>query len=59
MEMLTKKPTPRPKEKDLTPSQLRSKYRVMIQNKLNSMEKKDRLPFLTKELKNLGMFKIK
>jgi hypothetical protein len=31
----------------------------MIQNKLNSMEKKDRLPFLTKELKNLGMFKIK
>ena len=56
--MLKKKPTPRPKEEDLTPTQLRTKYRVMIQNKLNSMDKKDRLSFLTKELKNLGTFKI-
>ena len=55
--MLKKKPIPRPKEKDLTPTQLRTKYRVMIQNKLNSMDKKDRLSFLTKELKNLGTFK--
>ena len=36
--MLKKKPIPRPKEEDLTPTQLRTKYRVMIQNKLNSME---------------------
>ena len=56
--MLKKKPIPRPKEEDLTPTQLRPKYRVMIQNKLNSMNKKDRLSFLTKELKNLGTFKI-
>ena len=56
--MLKKNPIPRPKEKDLTPTQLRTKYRVMIQNKLNSMDKKDRLSFLTKELKNLGTFKI-
>mgnify|MGYP005686211059 FL=1 len=56
--MLKKKPIPRPKEEDLTPTQLRRKYRVMIQNKLNSMDKKDRLSFLTKELKNLGTFKI-
>ena len=56
--MLKKQPIPRPKEKDLTPTQLRTKYRVMIQNKLNSMDKKDRLSFLTKELKNLGTFKI-
>ena len=56
--MLKKKPIPRPKEKDLTPTQLRTKYRVMIQNKLNSMDKKDRVPFLTKELKSLGTFKI-
>jgi len=56
--MLKKKPIPRPKEKDLNPTQLRTKYRVMIQNKLNSMDKKDRLSFLTKELKNLGTFKI-
>ena len=58
MEILKKKPIPRPKEKDLSPTQLRRKYRVMIQNKLNSMDKKDRLSFLTKELKNLGTFKI-
>ena len=56
--MLKKKPIPRPKEEDLTPTQLRTNYRVMIQNKLNSMNKKDRLSFLTKELKNLGTFKI-
>ena len=56
--MLKNKPIPRPKEEDLTPTQLRTKYRVMIQNKLNSMDKKDRLSFLTKELKNLGTFKI-
>ena len=56
--MLKKKPIPRPKEKDLRPTQLRTKYRIMIQNKLNSMDKKDRLSFLTKELKNLGTFKI-
>ena len=56
--MLKKKPIPRPNEKDLSPTQLRTKYRVMIQNKLNSMDKKDRLSFLTKELKNLGTFKI-
>tara|TARA_Y100000114_G_scaffold122340_1_gene117661 strand:+ start:1592 stop:1780 length:189 start_codon:yes stop_codon:yes gene_type:complete len=51
-------PKPRPKEKDMTESQLRTKYRVMIQNKLNSMKEKDRLPYLTKELRNLGIFKI-
>ena len=56
--MLKKKPIPRTKEKDLSPTQLRRKYRVMIQNKLNSMDKKDRVPFLTKELKSLGTFKI-
>ena len=56
--MLKKKPIPRHKEEDLTPTQLRTKYRVMIQNKLNSMNKKDRLSFLKKELKNLGTFKI-
>ena len=52
----TKLPKPRPKEKNLTISQLRGKYKAIISNKLNSMAEKDRLPFLTKELQRLKVF---
>tara|TARA_R100000664_G_scaffold31987_1_gene46242 strand:- start:674 stop:847 length:174 start_codon:yes stop_codon:yes gene_type:complete len=55
---MKKLPKPRPKEKDLTSNQLRNKYRIMIQNRLDSMDAKNRLPYLTKELKRLGIFKI-
>tara|TARA_Y100000114_G_C11516052_1_gene211261 strand:+ start:243 stop:446 length:204 start_codon:yes stop_codon:yes gene_type:complete len=55
---IAKLPKPKPKEKDLTIKQLGNKYRIMIQNKLDGMKEKDRLPYLTKELKNLGIFKI-
>ena len=55
---MKKLPKPRPKEKDLTTNQLRNKYRIMIQSRLDSMKPKDRLPYLTKELKRLGIFKI-
>tara|TARA_X000001388_G_C2174057_1_gene100934 strand:+ start:196 stop:402 length:207 start_codon:yes stop_codon:yes gene_type:complete len=56
----TKLPKPRPKEKDLTISQLRGKYKAIISNKLNNMAEKDKVPFLTKELQRLKVFpKIK
>ena len=55
---MKKLPKPRPKEKYLTSNQLRNKYRIMIQNRLDSMDAKNRLPYLTKELKRLGIFKI-